>query len=138
MLHRILSCGANFHKWKIRIISVCDVCDQDQTIIHLHFECKHVERLWTSVGEALGMNITQDSVMCGCMVGNLYGNTIVITLICLLIYKDWLVRSLDNKKRSVDFSLEFFKCELKLRMDTYEKCNMILHVNQIVNLLSYL
>ena len=54
------------------------------------------------------------------------------------IYKDWLVCSLDNKKRSVDCNLELFKCELKLRMDIYEKCNMIVHVNQIVNLLSYL
>ena len=53
MLHGILSCGANLHKWKIRNSSVCDVCDQDQTIIHLLFECKHVERLWTSVGEVL-------------------------------------------------------------------------------------
>ena len=138
MLHGILSCGANLHKWKIRNSSVCDVCDQDQTIIHLLFECKHVERLWTSVGEALGMNNTQDSIMCGCMDGNFYGNNIIITLVCFLIYKDWLVRSLDNKKRSVDFNLELLKCELKLRMDIYEKCNMIVHVNQIVNLLSYL
>ena len=82
------------------------------------------------------MNITQDSIMCGCMDGNCYGNNIVITLVCFFIYKDWLVRSLDNKKRSVDFNLELFKCELKLRMDIYKKCNMIVHVNQIVNLLS--
>ena len=54
------------------------------------------------------------------------------------MYKDWLIRSLDNYKRSVDFKLELFKCEFKLRMNIYEKCNMILHVNQIVNLLSYL
>ena len=84
------------------------------------------------------MNISQDSVMCGCMDGNFYGNNIIITLVCFLIYKDWLVRFLDNKKRSVDFNLELLKCELKLRMDIYEKCNMIVHVNQIVNLLSYL
>ena len=85
MLHGILSCGANLHKWKIRNSSVCDVCDQDQTIIHLLFECKHVERLWTSVGEALGMNITQDSIMCGCMDGNFYGNNIIITLVCFYL-----------------------------------------------------
>ena len=56
MSHGILSFGANLHKWEIRNSSVCDVCDQEQTNIHLLFECKHVERLWTSVGEALGMN----------------------------------------------------------------------------------
>ena len=104
MLHGILSCGANLHKWKIRNSSVCDVCDQDQTIIHVLFECKHVERLLTSVREALGMNITQDSIICGCMDGNFYGNNVVITLVCFFIYNDWLIRSLDNKKRSVDFN----------------------------------
>ena len=85
------------------------------------------------------MNITQDSVICGYMDGNSYGNNIVITLVWgFFIYKDWLIRSLDNKKGSVDFNLELFKCELKLRMDIYEKCNTILHMNQIVNLSSYL
>ena len=76
--------------------------------------------------------------MCGCTDGNFYGNNIVIALVCFCMYKDWLVCSLDNKKRSVDFNLELFKCELKLRTDIFEKCNMIVHVNQIVNLLSYL
>ena len=57
------------------------------------------------------------------------------TLVCFLIYKDRLFHSLDNNKKTVDFNLKLFKYELKLRMDIYEKCNMILHVNQIVNLL---
>ena len=112
MLHRILSSGANLHKWKIRNISVCDACIKikpsvwrqkgltgscfkyidrpfclrtNKTIIHLLFECKHVERLWTHVGEALGMNISQDFVVCGSMDGNIYGSNIVITLVCFLI-----------------------------------------------------
>ena len=49
------------------------------------------------------------------MDGNFYGNNIVMTLVCFFIYKDWLVRSLDNKKRSVDFNLELLKCELKIK-----------------------
>ena len=84
------------------------------------------------------MNITQDFVICGCMDGHFYGNNIGSTLVCFVIYKDWLIHSLDKNKRSVDFNLALFKCEIKLRMDICEKCNMILRVNQIVNLLSYL
>ena len=62
------------------------------------------------------------SILCGCMDGNFYGNNIEITLVCFLIYKNWLIRTLDNK-RSVDFNVELFKCELELRIDIYEKCN---------------
>ena len=29
----------------LRDSSQCDVCDKEQTIIHLYFECKYVEKL---------------------------------------------------------------------------------------------
>ena len=48
------------------------------------------------------MNITQDAVVCGCMDGHFYGDNIVITLVCFLIYKYWLIHSLDNNKRSAE------------------------------------
>ena len=57
------------------------------------FECKLVERLWTSVG----MNIAR-FIMCGCMDGNSYGNNIVITLVCFFMYKNWLICSLDVRR----------------------------------------
>ena len=79
-----------------------------------------------------------DSVICGTFVGNFQSNNIVIMLVSFLIYKDWLLHSLESKKRPTLFNMELFKSELQLRMKIYEKCNMVVHVNQIVNLLSFL
>ena len=93
MLHEILSCSENLHKWKIRNIAVYVMyVTKIKQLFICFFDCKHVERLWTSVGEALGMSITQDSIMCGCMDGNLYGNNIVIILVCFF-YIQRLARS---------------------------------------------
>ena len=76
--------------------------------------------------------------MCGTFDGDCQSNNIVITLVSFLIYKDWLLHSLDNKKRPTLFNMELFKSELQLGIKIYEKCNMIVHVNQIINLLSFL
>ena len=70
--------------------------------------------------------------------GNFQSNNIVIMLVFFLIYKDWLLHSLASKKIPTLFNMELFKSELQLRMKIYEKCNMVVHVNQIINLLSFL
>ena len=42
VLHGILPCGVNLKKWKIRNTNICDVCDEEQTIAHLLFECEYL------------------------------------------------------------------------------------------------
>ena len=138
VLHGIMPCGVNLKKWKIRNTSSCDVCDKEQTIVHLLFECEYISGLWAKVKQALDTDSVCGSVICGTLDGNYQNNNIVITLVSFLIYKDWLLHSLDNKKRPSLFNMEIFKSELQLRMKIYEKCNMIVHVNQIINLLSFL
>ena len=138
VLHEILHCGVNLKKWKISNTNICDVCDEEQTIAHLLFECEYLSGLWARVSEALDYDIVCDSVICGTFDGNFQSNNIVITLVSFLIYKDWLLHSLESKKRPTLFNMELFKSELLLRMKIYEKCNMVVHVNQIINLLSFL
>ena len=48
VLHGILPCGVNFKKWKITNSNICDVCDAEQTIAHLLFECEYISGLWAS------------------------------------------------------------------------------------------
>ncbi len=38
IIHRILPCGVNLHKWKKKTDNKCDVCDNKESIEHL-FEC---------------------------------------------------------------------------------------------------
>ena len=40
----------------------------------------------------------------------------VTTLICFLTYKEWLLLSLENRKRNPVIALEYFKNEIKLRI----------------------
>ena len=48
----------------------------------------------------------------------------IATILCFLIYKEWLL-SLENRKRNSVTALEYFKCELTLRKRIYEKCECI-------------
>ena len=106
--------------------------------LHICSECEYLFGLWARVSEALDYDIVCDSVICGTFDGNFQSNNIVITLVSFLIYKDWLLHSLESKKRPTLFNMELFKSELQLRTKIYEKCNMVVHVNQIINLLSLL
>ena len=131
---------ATWNLWHFEEICITRilVCDEEQTIAHLLFECEYLSGLWERVSQAIDYDIVCDYIMCGSFDGNCQSNNIVITLVSFLIYKDWLLHSLDNKKRPTLFNMEQFKSELQLRIKIYEKCNMIVHVNQIINLLSFL
>ena len=66
------------------------------------------------LSEALEMDIVKDNIICGCFDGNFRSNNIIITIVCLLIYKDWLLNSLENRKRTTVFNMELLKSELQL------------------------
>ena len=84
------------------------------------------------------MDITCDFVVCGTLDGNFENNNIVITIVSFLIYKDWLLHSLDNKKKPTLFNMGVVKSELQLQLKIYETCNMIVCANEIINSLSFL
>ena len=46
----------------------------------------------------------------------------IVTLVCFLIYKEWLVLSLENKSRKNNIMLQCFKDELITRLKIHEKC----------------
>ena len=96
----------------------------------------YVVGLWKCVSEALEMDIVKDNIICGCFDVNFRSNNIV-TIVCFLIYKGCLLNSLEDRKRTAVFNMELLTSELQLRMAIYEKCNMIVHVNQIIHLLSF-
>jgi len=138
LLHGILPCGINLKRWKIRNSSICDVCDQEQSIMHLLFECRYVHKLWEIVNRALGWNVAQYNIVCGSTSSCFKIDNIIITVICFLIYKEWLVLSLEDKGRSQTLNLNLIKNELGTRKSIYEKCKLLLNANQIENLLSYM
>ena len=117
LLHGILPCNKNLFRWKIRPCDICDVCQEIQTIEHLLYDCSYVKPLWNIVDLVYGTKVNFIQILGLDELSN-YGS--VTTLICFQIYKEWLLLSLENKKRNSVIALEYFKNEIKLRIQIYE------------------
>ena len=133
LLHGILPCNKNLMKWKIRMNDKCDVCQQQQTIKHLLFECIYVKPLWEIVEEICDFEITFDKIL---GTEECHSQDHILTLISFLVYKEWLLFSLADKKRYNNIMLDVYKNELALRLKIYEACSCYnLYENEYINLL---
>jgi len=138
LLYGILPCGSNLMKWKIRTHSYCDVCNAEQTILHLLFDCIYTKGIWKHVSFALGWTVEQHNILYGSENDSFQHDNIVITIVCYLIYKEWLLCSLANKSRSGVLNVQSFIYELDTRKSVYEKCKFDVNVAAIGNLLIHL
>ena len=118
VLHGILPCNKNLKQWKIRICDSCDVCGEVQTIEHLLWDCRYVRSLWKIVESVLDMRLNFDMIL---GINNSCKESYVLTLVSFLVYKEWLLLSLENKLRNNRIVLEYYKQELLLRLKIYER-----------------
>jgi hypothetical protein len=121
VLHGILACNYNLKKWRLRDDDFCDICNESQTIKHLLYECQYVKPLWRKVAAFCDIDI-DFMLLLGCDIDNVYND--MISLICFLVYKEWLVLSLDNKSRIYPLVLKYYKEELNLRLAIYRRANL--------------
>ena len=131
VMHGILPCNSNLKKWKLKESDVCDICNSQQTIEHLLFECHRATRLWHLVEDAYQITVYFRNIVCGLRDYDLIFNH-VITLLAFLLYKEWLLMSLKNKVRCVEFPYHFYISELKLREKIYITNGMDLNLNPII------
>ena len=122
VLHGILPCNRNLMRWQIRQYDSCDVCGETQTIKHLLYDCSYVKPLWHIVNVVYGTNVNFKQIL---GLDEMFDHNAVTTIICFVIYKEWLLLSLDNKKRSPVIALAYFKNELNIRIEIYERCKSI-------------
>ena len=97
------------------------MCSLLQTIEHLLFDCHYVKPLWRVVESLCDIKVSFHVIL-GVHGSSDYDN--LITLVSFLIYKEWLVLSLENKSRSSSIVLQqaYFKEELSTRLKIYELC----------------
>ena len=119
LLHGILPCNRNLKRWRLKDSDICDTCNEIQSIEHLLFECNYVQPLWNKINEIFNVNITFNLIL---GVNKLFPFNNVLTVISFLIYKEWLIDSLENKPRRNTMAIGYFKAELQLRVDIYKKC----------------
>ena len=95
------------------------MCSLPQTIEHLLFDCHYVKPLWRVVESLCDIQVSFHVVL-RVHGSNDYDN--LITLVSFLIYKEWLVLSLENKSRSSSIVLQYLKEELSTHLKIYESC----------------
>ena len=109
-------------RWKIRYDDNCDVCGEVQSIEHLLYSCCYVKPLWQVVNTVYGISVNFKQIL---GLDEMFTLTAITTIISFFIYKEWLLLSLKGKKRNPVIALCYFKNELNLRIQIYEKCRNI-------------
>ena len=129
VLHQILSCNYNLHRWGKHESGLCDLCNQTETITHLLFDCHHAQKYWHLVKRATNIAISRISILIGtdCNIENT-----VISTISYLIYKEWLVQKNENVRRCWETSIYSLCNELNYKIQIYnltknQKIKQILH-----------
>lgn len=137
LLHGILPCNANLVKWRIKESELCDICNSRQTVEHLLFNCHRAVLLWDHFKDAYRTNITFGNIVYGFRKNDNQMN-VIVTLLGFLLYKDWLIHSIENKKRSLIFPEYFFIHELQLREKIYNVHGLLININPLVESLTNL
>ena len=135
LLHGILPCNKNLKRWKLKGNDMCDVCNNQQSIEHLLFDCQYVKSLWQKVNSIFNVDISFQQILG--YDSYLHVNN-VITIVCFLIYKDWLLKSLVNKKRDESPNIEYFRSEIALRLKIYKSCKIVTFKQELLTQLEML
>ena len=101
-----------------------DVCDEVQNVKHLLFECKYVRTLWETIEEILDCDITYQDGFCGFYEGNTLFANYLCSICTLVIWKEWLICSLNQQSRKTVCNLSHFKNELRFRHEIYTKAGI--------------
>ena len=95
------------------------MCDSVQTIEHLLFDCEYVRYIWDLVRLICNVNITFRIIL---GLEETFEHNSFVTVISFIVYKEWLLLSLQGKRRNVRNHLLLFKQELQMRLKIYENC----------------
>jgi len=121
VLHGILPCNSNLKKWGKTNMDECDVCGMKQTIEHLLYTCIYVRNLWSIFDRIHG----KASFLKLLGFEERKTNDRLITIVCFIIYKEWLLLSLENKRRDKNINIKYFSSEIESRITIYRKSSII-------------
>ncbi len=119
VIYNILPCNVNLVNWRIKDSDKCDICASEHTIEHLLFNCKRSAYLWKVVKDVYHIDVTFGTIVCG--LNKINSNlSHTITLLSFLLYKEWLIHSLENTQRCLGFPFHLYIGELQLRDNIYK------------------
>jgi hypothetical protein len=134
VIYDILPCNVNLKKWHIKENDQCDLCcNEKQTIEHLLVTCERARNVWQMFYKAYSINIELKHIVCGTEDIDVCN---VVTLLAFILYKEWLLKSLENKCRERYFPYNVYLDELKIRQKINEINNTYLYLEPIMRIIS--
>jgi hypothetical protein len=117
VINNILPCNVNLKHWRKSDTEMCNICNTEETIEHLLYQCHYAQSIWRDFLRITGVNITLADIVIGNKL-NLPDN-FVVTLVSYLIYKNWLRESLRNVQREQLVTINVLIPDLKYRARIY-------------------
>ena len=97
IVHNILPCNKNLLRLGEKNSSLCDICQSEETIPHLLFDCVYSRKVWNVVTNALDIDSLNIHKL---LLGDFDTKQMhLISVVVYFIYKDWLINSLENTLR---------------------------------------
>ena len=125
VVHRVLNCNKNLHKWKIKDSPVCIYCPETDSIEHHLFYCNRVQLLWKNIFSWLHKIFEPDNIeeprICEIIfrvhidAKNISPKIYCMNLVILL--GKWYINQMRSQSKTVHF-LEFCSV-VKLKIEIY-------------------
>ena len=132
VMNSILPCNVNLVWWQKKAVETCNICGINETIEHILFSCQYAAAIWQSFNNLTGMRITLNDIIIGDDLIESYN--FVVTLLAFLIYKKWLLESMNNVPCINIVSIDILKPDLKYRAQVYEHLQWyIIDINSLCN-----
>ena len=93
ILHGILPCGVNLKRWRISNSDKCTICNDVENISHPIYQCIYAKCIWEKISQLMGITICLEDIIFGERLSDEVN--FVVSLITFIIYKDWLILSLE-------------------------------------------
>ena len=88
---------------------------------HLIFNCVFAQRIWQYFEQKCNKHVALDDVILGNNLGKV--DNFIMSIVCYLIYKQWLLHSLQVEPRSLDNTIEVFRRDVKCKLMVYKHLN---------------
>ena len=98
------------NKWNKNVSEKCDVCNLDNTVKHMLYECERVKVIWSVFSNVCKCEIKWKHIVIGHSGSNINGQAlnIMITFVAYIIYAQWIKCINSTSKEFKDLNL--LKC----------------------------
>ena len=92
LLHNIVPCGYVLAKWEPQIVADCDICNVNENVKHMLYDCPSVFDIWELVSLAVGFHIKWKHLVCGFLTcdscDKIIFYNLIFTIIMYAIFKE--------------------------------------------------